>query len=33
MDKTEYITKCETLLQDKSVYQYLNKDTSPNIHK
>ena len=33
MDKTEYITKCETLLQDNSVYQDLSKDTSPTIHK
>ena len=33
MDKTEYITKCETLLQDNSVYQHLSKDTSPTIHK
>ena len=33
MDKTEYITKCETLLQDHSVYQHLSKDTSPTIHK
>ena len=33
MDKTEYITKCETLLQDNSVYQHLCKDTSPTIHK
>ena len=28
MDKTEYITKCEALLQDNSVYQHLSKDTS-----
>ena len=27
MDKTEYITKCEALLQDNSVYQHLSKDT------
>ena len=33
MDKTKYITKCETLLQDNSVYQHLSKDTSPTIHK
>ena len=33
MDKTEYITKCEVLLQDSSVYQHLSKDTSPTIHK
>ena len=33
MGKTEYITKCEALLQDNSVYQHLSKDTSPNIHK
>ena len=33
MDKTEYITKCEALLQDNSVYQHLSKDTSANIHK
>ena len=33
MDKTEYITKCEVLLQDNSVYQHLSKDTSPIIHK
>ena len=33
MDKTEYITKCETLLQDNSVYQHLSRDTSPSIHK
>ena len=25
MDKTEYITKCEALLQDNSVYQHLSK--------
>ena len=29
MDKTEYITKREALLQDNSVYQHLSKDTSP----
>ena len=28
MDKTEYITKCEALLQDNSVYQHLPKDIS-----
>ena len=33
MDKTEYITKCEALLQENSVYQHLSKDTSPTIHK
>ena len=33
MDKPEYITKCETLLQDNSVYQHLSKDTSPTIQK
>ena len=33
MDKMEYITKCEGLLQDNSVYQHLLKDTSPTIHK
>ena len=33
MDKTEYITKCEALLRDNSVYQHLSKDTSPTIHK
>ena len=33
MDKTEYITKCEALLQHNSVYQHLSKDTSPTIHK
>ena len=33
MDKTEYITKCEALLQDNSVYQHLSKDTSPTINK
>ena len=33
MDKAEYITKCEALLQDNSVYQHLSKDTSPTIHK
>ena len=26
MHKTEYITKCEALLQDNSVYQHLSKD-------
>ena len=33
INKTEYITKCEALLQDDSVYQHLSKDTSPTIHK
>ena len=33
MDKIEYITKCEALIQDNSVYQHLSKDTSPAIHK
>ena len=33
MDKVEYITKCDALLQDNSVYQHLSKDTSPTIHK
>ena len=33
MDKTEYIRKCEALLQDNPVYQHLSKDTSPTIHK
>ena len=33
MDKTEYITKCEALLQDNSVYQHFSKGTSPTIHK
>ena len=33
IDKTEYITKCKTLLQDNSVYQHLSKDTSPAIHE
>ena len=33
MDKTEYITKFEALLQDNSVYQHLSKDTSSTIHK
>ena len=33
MDKTEYITKYEALLQDNSFYQHLSKDTSPAIHK
>ena len=32
-DKTEYLTKCEALLQDNSVYQHLSKDTSPTIHE
>ena len=33
MDKSEYITKCKTLLQDNSVYQHLSKNTSSTIHK
>ena len=33
MDKTEYITKCEALLQDNSVYQHLLKATLLTIHK
>ena len=33
MDKLEYITKCEALLQDNSIYQHLSKNTSPTIHK
>ena len=33
MDKTEYVTKSEGLLQNNSVYQHLSKDTSPTIHK
>ena len=33
MDKIEYITKCEALLQDNSFHQHLSKDTSPTIHK
>ena len=33
MDKTEYITKGEALLQGNSVYQHLSKHTSPTIHK
>ena len=33
IDKTEYITKYEALVQDNSVYQHLPKDTSPSIHK
>ena len=33
MDKGEYITKCEALLHNNSVYQHLSKDTSPTIHK
>ena len=33
MDKTEYFTKCEALLQDNSVYQHLSKDSSQTIHK
>ena len=33
MDKIEYITKCEALLQDNSVYQHLSNEASPTIHK
>ena len=33
MEKTEYTTKCETLLQNNSVYQHLSKETSPNSLK
>ena len=33
IDKAEYITKFEVLLQDNSFYQHLSKDTSPTIHK
>ena len=33
INKTEYITKCEALLQDLSVSQHLSKATSPTIHK
>ena len=33
IDKTEYITICEDLLQDNSVCQHLSKDTNPNIHR
>ena len=33
LDAIEYITKCEALLQDSSIYQHLSKDTSPTIHK
>ena len=33
MDKTEYITKHENLLQDNSLYQHLSRDTSPTTHK
>ena len=33
MNKTEYITKCEALLQENSVYQHLSKDTSPTVCK
>ena len=33
MDKTDYITKCEALPQDNSVYQHLSKDTSSTMHK
>ena len=32
MDKTEYLKKCEALLQDNSIYQHLSKDTSQTIH-
>ena len=32
MDKTEFITKCEALLQDNPVSN-ISKDTSPIIHK
>ena len=32
MDKAEYITKCEALLQDHLVYQHLSKDTSQTIY-
>ena len=31
--KQKYITKCEALLQDNSVYEHPSKDTSPAIHK
>ena len=33
MDKTEYVTKCEALLQENSIYQHLSKDMYPTIHK
>ena len=33
MDKTEYITKCEALLQDSTVYHHLSKNISLTIHK
>ena len=33
MNKKEYITKHEALLQDNSVYQHVSKDKSPAIHK
>ena len=33
IDITDYITKCEALFEDNSVYQHLTKDTSPTIHK
>ena len=33
MDKAEYITQCEALLQDNLAYQHLSKDTSQTIHK
>ena len=33
MDKTEYITKCEALLQDNSIYQNLYTNTSPTIQR
>ena len=33
MDKAEYITKCDALLQNNSVYQHLSKDSSPTVCK
>ena len=33
MDKTEYITKCEALLQENTVYQHLSKRHISNNHK
>ena len=33
MEKTKYITKCEALLEDNSVYQHPSNDTSPTTHK
>ena len=33
MDKTEYITKWEALLQDNSAYLHLSKYTSPTTYK